>query len=75
MIRNAIPPKDFKILVANFEGSNAKNYSVTDEIFRNLERMEKAFSLNPELREFIKTAPDFDAIREGERFRKLIEEN
>ena len=33
-----LPPKDFKILVANFEGSDAENYSVTDEIFRNLER-------------------------------------
>ncbi|MEL7407967.1 MAG: tetratricopeptide repeat protein [Cyanobacteria bacterium J06558_2] len=33
-----LPPTDFKILVANFEGSDAKNHRVTQEIFRNLER-------------------------------------
>ncbi len=34
----SLPPKDFKILVANFEGSDAGNHRVTQEIFRNLER-------------------------------------
>ena len=38
----ALPPQDFKILVANFETADAEDHRVTREIFRNLEReMEK----------------------------------
>ena len=38
----SLPPKDFKILVANFESSDSEDHRVTQEIFRNLEReMEK----------------------------------
>ncbi|MEM8720470.1 MAG: tetratricopeptide repeat protein [Cyanobacteria bacterium P01_G01_bin.39] len=38
-----LPPTDFKILVANFEGSDAENHRVTQEIFRNLEREMEAY--------------------------------
>ena len=34
----SLPPKDFKILVANFEGSDSTDHRVTQEIFRNLEQ-------------------------------------
>ncbi len=34
----SLPPKDFKILVANFESSDSEDHRVTQEIFRNLER-------------------------------------
>ena len=33
-----LPPKDFKILVANFESSDSEDYLVTQKIFANLER-------------------------------------
>lgn len=49
-------------------------YALQNNIEQALENLEKAINLNPEeYREMAKTEANFDAIREDERFKRLIQ--
>ncbi|WP_217359984.1 tetratricopeptide repeat protein [Anabaena sp. UHCC 0253] len=54
--------------------NKAQCYALIDNVNLAIDNLQKAIELNPEYKNNAKTDPDFDEIREDERFKQLIED-
>lgn len=64
-----LPPKDFIILVADFEGVESQDYAVTKEIFKNLEREMEGYT-NVKVENLNKSLTKIEAAREEGKLKK-----
>ena len=67
----SLPPKDFIILVAKFDGPKPQEYRVTETIVENLENATEQYS-HVKIKALDKSFEDTDTAKEGRKTKKVV---